>query len=157
MRRHAEVAQCELRSGRLVDAGGKHHHRFAIEDHVQLETELADCLDHQRFLRRMRRDDDLADLEGLNATPAQRRDELLGRRIGEQRDVAASRVVNESTVLGNDIIEEIDAIANAQQIVQPASGDEYRAPAGCAQPAERGTGRVGDPAIRCQGVVVVAR
>ena len=156
VRRHAEVAQRELRSGRLVDAGGQHHHRFAIEDHLQLEAELADRLDHQRFLRRMRRHDDLAHLEGLNATPAQRRDELLGRRIGEQRDVAASRVVNERAVLRNDIIEQIDAVANAQQIVQPASGHEDRAPAGRAQPLERGAGRVGDPAVRCQRVVVVA-
>jgi hypothetical protein len=95
-----------LRSASFVpEAGGQHHHRFAIEDYVQLETELADRLDYQRFLRRMRRHNDLADLEGLNATPAQRRDELLGGRIGEQRDVAASRVVNERAVLRNDIIE----------------------------------------------------
>jgi hypothetical protein len=157
VRRHAETAQRGLYPRSFVDAGGQHHDRFPVEDHLQLESELADRFDHLRLLRRMRRDDDPSHLQRLDTTPSQRCDEVLGRRLREQRDIAAVRVVKEGAVLGDDVIEELSALANAQQVVQPASGNEDRAPAGCAQALESAHRRTRDPPARRERVVVIGR
>jgi hypothetical protein len=40
--RHSESAHCDVNSGRFVDSRGQRHDCTAIEDHMDLESKLAD-------------------------------------------------------------------------------------------------------------------
>ena len=91
VRRHAELAQGHLQPCCLVDARGQDHDRVPIEDDLQLQPKLADRLDDDRLLRGMSRHDDLPQLEGRYASATQRGDELLRRRLPENRSVLRLR------------------------------------------------------------------
>ena len=57
VRRQTESLERRREPGRLVDAGRQHHHRALVEDHLQLEAEIADArrARRSRSARRSRR------------------------------------------------------------------------------------------------------
>ena len=65
--REIQLLQRGLEPGRLVDAGGQHHDRALVEDHLQLEAEIANGFEHGVFVRLPRRDDAAADRQRRDA------------------------------------------------------------------------------------------
>jgi hypothetical protein len=71
MSRHSESAYRDVKSGRLVDSGRQRHHCTAIKDHMDLESKLADHLEHDPAVRIAGRDHHGALFQGRNAPLAQ--------------------------------------------------------------------------------------
>ena len=72
----------------------------------------------------VRIDDGLPDVEVDSLLP-QFRDESLKHGRREVRPIAAVREFEDSAVLGNDAIGEVQAAGNAPQIIQDAAGNQY--------------------------------
>lgn len=103
-----------------------------------------------------RRYDDFARLE-RDTAPLQMPYETLGRRLGE-RDLAASfRVVDKRSVLRNHIVEQLDARADHEQVVEPPARQQHGPSPGDPQPLDCLGGGLRNPPIDGERTVIVSR
>ncbi len=105
--RQREVIERREQTAGLVDAWWQHHHRALVEDDLLLETQLPDLIEHDGFMRLPRRHDDVADGEWAHATLTECANQDLWCRFTELREAPIGRVVQHSSVLGDDAIEQI--------------------------------------------------
>ena len=81
----AELLERGGQAGRLVHAGRQHHHGALVEDHLQLQPELADRFEHGDLVRLPGRHDHAADRRAARRrAPAQLLRERGRRRLGQQ-------------------------------------------------------------------------
>jgi len=80
---------------------------------------------------------------------------MASRTIGEECRLAARALVEEGTVLGDHVVEELGAGTDLEQVVKPPTGDQDRPTARGAQPAERRGRGVREAVVLGQGPVVV--
>ncbi len=87
-----QLVQCCLESRRLVDAAGQHHDRALVEDHLKLQTEVTDGLEHDvsrgaSQVATMQRPAETS----FHASPPQLLDEARRRRLTAAPALPASR------------------------------------------------------------------
>ena len=110
----------------LRDAGREQHDRRAVVGDLHPHAERPERLAHALLLRAPRPHDDAARLEGdplgvqLGEQPARRR----RRVVAEDAD---RREVQDAAVLGDDRVEEVDGLADAQQLEEGPPGDQDQA------------------------------
>ena len=95
--------------GRLVDAGRQHHHRALVEDHLQLQPQVADGFEDGGLVRLPGGDDHPADRDRLRRRAARRRlDERCRAAARPAASPLAGGAVEQGAVLGDDPLEEVD-------------------------------------------------
>ena len=131
VRRDLELLERGHEPRRLVDAGRQDHDGAFVEDHLQLEAELADRFEHGRLVRLARRDDDLADGERRDAALAQSGEQRRRRRLREPAPLLRRGPIEQRAVLGDDALEDREVRVDGHEIVELAARDEH-------EPAPRG-------------------
>ena len=157
VRRQAQLVERGGQTGRLVHARGQDHHGALVEDHLALEAELPDHVQHDRLVRLARGDDDAADGQRGDPPADQLRDERLGRRVGQCALLLRGRPVEHGPVLGDDPIEQLEIGEQRHQVGELAAGDEQGLAAAVSQREQGRHGGRGDLPIPGQGSVIVTR
>ena len=122
--RQTELAERLGETGRLAQARGEHHHGAFVECHMQLEPEIADGLEDRGLVGLPGRHDHPANGDRGNTALPQRADKRFGRRLAEELLLARCRAIDDSAVLCDDPIEQLDVRTYREQILQLAAGDE---------------------------------
>ena len=122
--RQTELAERLGEAGRLAQARRQHHHGVFVERHVQLEPEIADDLEDRGLVGLPCRHDHPADGDRGHTALPQRADKRFGRRLAEELFLARCRAIDDSAVLCDDPIEQLDVRTDREQILQLAAGDE---------------------------------
>jgi hypothetical protein len=155
VRRKPQLFERGGEPGRLVDPGRQHHHRTLVEDHLALQPQLANHLEHGRLVRLPRRHDHLAHGQRLHPAPGQRLDQLARRRLAQEPMLTCSRPVQHGAVLGHHMIEQVQAGEHAGEIVQHAPRHEDELAARLACPLQGGKRCVVHTTVLGQGPVIV--
>ena len=134
--RKPHLLQRAFEAAGLVDAGRQHHDGPLVEDDLQLQAQLVDRLEDRLLVWLPCRDDNAAHRHRAHPLVTQGGYEGLGRPIGQGRLGAGRRVVEQGTVLGDDIFEQIEPRADALQVIELAPGDQHEASAGGNQALE---------------------
>ena len=79
VQRDVELFQRRLETGRLVHAARQHHHGALVEDHLQLEAQIADRFQHHFFIGLPGGDDAPTHGNSFHATALQFLDETRAR------------------------------------------------------------------------------
>jgi len=103
--------------------------RLNVEDHLLLETQVGYALENCRLMRSDGRQNGMADSQ-RDARCLECADERLGGRLSKLPALTGRRVIQQSTILGDYSIEDIDALKQAQQLIQLPAGHEEKLPAG---------------------------
>ena len=122
--RQTELAERLGEAGRLAQARRQHHHGVLVERHMQLESEITDDLEDGGLMGLPRRHDHPADRDRGNTTLPQRADKRFGRRLAEELFLARCRAIDDSAVLCNDSVEQLDVRTDREQVLQLATGHE---------------------------------
>jgi hypothetical protein len=112
--RQAKSAQCDVEAGGFVDARWKQHHCRAVEDGLQLESELPDNFEHGRAMTIVRGDQDLSDLDGIHAALDQSFDKVRRNSRRERDRFSPLRIVEDAAVLRDSEVEYSDPRAHAK-------------------------------------------
>src|SRR5262249_60346025 len=107
----------------------QHHHGALVEDHLQLEPEVADHGEHDALVRVPRRDDRLADGERRNTAALQLGDESRRWTRSEHTRLPGRRPVQDRSALDDDPSEELKLAERATEVIQLTSGDEQESAA----------------------------
>ena len=122
--RQTELAERLGEAGRLAQARRQHHHGVFVERHMQLEPEITDDLEDRGLMRLPGRHDHPADRDRGHTALPQRADKRFGRRLAEQLFLARCRAIEDSAVLCDDPVEQLDVRTDREQILQFATGHE---------------------------------
>ena len=155
VRRQSERLERGCQPRGLVDAGRQHHDRALVEDHLQLESEIANRLEHRCLVGLPRRHDHATHRQGLDRTLSQGFDEALRRSRAEGLLLAGGGHVEQRTVLGHDVVEQIEPRADPLQVIEIAAGDQQQLAAGLDQALERREGFVRHLPVVSQRAVIV--
>ncbi len=129
VRREPQLEQRGVQAGRLVRARRQDHDRALVEDDLQLEAEIADRVEDDAFIGLPRRDEGVPDGQRGDLAGAKRLHEVGARRLAENLVLAARGTVEDSAVLGDDPIEEIDRREDVEEILElPPCGEDELAP-----------------------------
>ena len=156
-RRQAQPRERGGQAARLVDPGREHHHRPLVEDDLQFQPEVANCLEHDGFIRLPRCDDAAADRERRHFAALQLFDEERRWSLSERDLLPRRRVDEERPVLEHGEIEQVEIGKHPSQIRQLPPADEDQLTAGLLQQAQRLEGRLRDDAVFGERAVVVGR
>lgn len=122
--RQTELAERLGETGRLAQARRQHHHGVFVERHMQLESEITDDLEDGDLVGLPGRNDHPADRDRGNPALPQRTDKRFGRRIAEELFLARCGPIDDSAVLSDDPVEQLDVRTYREQILQLATGHE---------------------------------
>lgn len=123
-----ELGERGIEPAGLVHARGEHDDGALVENHLQLEPEPTDDVEHGRLLRLPRGDDPAAHRERRDPPRSQRRDEFLRRRLGERLLGAVVRAVEDGAVFRHHPVEQDSAGGDLQQIRErrPVTSSSFR-------------------------------
>jgi hypothetical protein len=155
--REFQRGQRGLQARRLVYAGGQRHHGALVENHLQLQPQFADALEHDVFVRLLRGDNHPAGREVFHAALPHELQKARRRRVGENLLFASVGAVKQRAILRHDAIEDFRAPDDAQQILEPTAGDQNQFPPGFPQPFQRPPGLGRDLAMMGDRSIVIGR
>jgi hypothetical protein len=148
-RRQFQSGERRDKAARFVDAGREHHHCPLVEHNLQLEPEIANCVEDNFFVGLPRRNNAAAHRERINLATAQRLDESGRRRVTQQDFLPCRRLDEHGPVLDDRQVEKVQLRKNLLQVRQLATGDKDQPTAGLLERGRACAGRhrvqVADP------------
>ena len=127
--RQGEVFQGFRQAAGLVDARRQHHDRALVEDHLVLQPQLVDGLQHRFLVRLMGGHDHAPAGEFGRALAPERRVELGRRRLAQQPLLLGVGAEDMRPVLGHDAVEQGVFGEDLAQVLQLSAGDQHELPA----------------------------
>ena len=157
MRREANPTQGVLETGRLVHAGWKHHHGPSVEHDVELQTKIANCLQHGRFMRPPRGQNNASRYERFYAALGQALGQTARRWRTKRLRLARARPVDHCAIFENDGVEQLHLRAVRSKFLERTSSHQDATPSRRSEPLERcarslrHSARIGDGAVEIAG------
>src|SRR5262245_7559079 len=124
---------------------------------MQFEAEIADCFQHDRFIRLPGRHDGTSDREPCDIPVAQTLDEAIDRWRRQQLFLVLCRVKKQRAVLGNNQIENLDPAEGLLQVGQLSAGDEKDLAPGPLHLLQGGNASLVNASVVREGSVVIDR
>ena len=113
-----------LEAGGFVHPGRQDHHGPLVEDHLKLETEIANHIQHDGLVGLPGRHDHVADGQRGDISCAERVDEGCRRRFAQDLELTISRRINDRPVLADHTVEQIETLEDSEDVFDFAAGHQ---------------------------------
>src|SRR5262245_25025177 len=115
--------KCLAQSRSFIYTGREHHDGALIKDHLHFETEVADRLEHERFVRLPGGDDHVPNRYRVNPPFLEFSNELWGGWVSEVLHFMSRGPVEQCAVFRHHSFAEVTTIEILFEIIQLATGD----------------------------------
>lgn len=155
--RHVELGERRGQPCALVHSGRQDHHRFPVEDDLQVESQFAYDLLNRGFMRSHRGNDSPADGDRVDAELVQPFREAGGGKLAQGALLRGGRTVQQSAIFRDHQIEPVQLREHFAYAPQFAAGDEDELPARFSQTCQGRQCVALDTAVISKGAVEIRR